>query len=322
MTVTESEAFQAMLAHHRSLVDNVERRVGAVRASVDTGGGCEPAVGELVTYLAEEVLPHAVGEEHSIYQAARARPDLDEVVAGMVDEHRHLVASVERLATAESRSDAAAIAEAIGSLFAGHVAKENELILPPLEGDPAVDLAGLLVQMHRLTEAAQRETTTAESAVPDTETSLLGLLLKAADGLAGAGQGDTACRLVASAWAALRTPRPDLAVRVTAALHGLVRSATAEPVSFRSVPRPAVESGEAELDVRALAPAQRHEKIFAAYGALSPGIAFVLVNDHDPKPLRYQFQAEHPDEHTWDVLEDGPTVWRVRIGRPAGGAGR
>lgn len=73
---------------------------------------------------------------------------------------------------------------------------------------------------------------------------------------------------------------------------------------------------DAELDVRRLVPAQRHEQIFAVYGELAAGTAFVLVNDHDPKPLYYQFAAEHPGEFTWDYLEAGPEVWKVRIGRP------
>jgi len=78
--------------------------------------------------------------------------------------------------------------------------------------------------------------------------------------------------------------------------------------------------GEAVLDVRALTPAQRHEKIFATYGALGTGTAFVLVNDHDPKPLRYQFEAQHAGHYSWGYLESGPEIWRVRIGRPAGTA--
>jgi uncharacterized protein (DUF2249 family) len=41
----------------------------------------------------------------------------------------------------------------------------------------------------------------------------------------------------------------------------------------------------------------------------------VLVNDHDPKPLYYQFKVEHAREFTWDYLEQGPEVWRVRIGK-------
>ena len=72
-----------------------------------------------------------------------------------------------------------------------------------------------------------------------------------------------------------------------------------------------------QLDVRTEPPARRHELIFETYGALAPGSAFVLVNDHDPKPLYYQFDAEHTGQFSWDYLEQGPEVWRVRIGRPA-----
>ena len=46
-----------------------------------------------------------------------------------------------------------------------------------------------------------------------------------------------------------------------------------------------------------------------------PGEALELVNDHDPKPLRYQFEAELPGTFTWDYLEEGPEAWRVRIGK-------
>jgi uncharacterized protein (DUF2249 family) len=40
-----------------------------------------------------------------------------------------------------------------------------------------------------------------------------------------------------------------------------------------------------------------------------------LINDHDPKPLRYQFMMELPDRFEWDYLEEGPEVWRVSIGK-------
>ncbi len=62
-------------------------------------------------------------------------------------------------------------------------------------------------------------------------------------------------------------------------------------------------------------PAQRHETIFVEWHALGPGAGYVLINDHDPKPLYYQFAAEHPGEFTWEELQMGPTEWRVRIGR-------
>lgn len=74
-------------------------------------------------------------------------------------------------------------------------------------------------------------------------------------------------------------------------------------------------SNETTLDIRTLPPIQRHPLIFSQFEALETGQGFVLVNDHDPKPLFYQFQAERTDQFTWDYLEEGPKVWRVRIGR-------
>ncbi|MFS8199416.1 DUF2249 domain-containing protein [Streptomyces sp. CWNU-52B] len=74
------------------------------------------------------------------------------------------------------------------------------------------------------------------------------------------------------------------------------------------------------LDVREIPHGRRHPRIFARYGRLAPGESFVLVNNHDPKPLRREFEATHPDTHTWDYVESGPEVWRVRIGKAAGGA--
>jgi uncharacterized protein (DUF2249 family) len=73
---------------------------------------------------------------------------------------------------------------------------------------------------------------------------------------------------------------------------------------------------ETTLDVRSEPPARRHELIFETYHGLEPGATFVLVNDHDPKPLWYQFEAEYAGAFSWEYLEQGPEVWRVRIGRP------
>lgn len=39
------------------------------------------------------------------------------------------------------------------------------------------------------------------------------------------------------------------------------------------------------VDVRTLAPMYRHQRIFETFEALLPGENFLLVNDHDPKPL-------------------------------------
>ena len=76
-------------------------------------------------------------------------------------------------------------------------------------------------------------------------------------------------------------------------------------------------TGDRLLDVRTEITKRCHELIFESFGALLPDTAFVLVNDHDPKPLYYQFAAENPGEFTWDYVEEGPEVWRVRISRVA-----
>lgn len=72
---------------------------------------------------------------------------------------------------------------------------------------------------------------------------------------------------------------------------------------------------EEVLDIRPVEPRDRHPMIFSKWEALDPGKGFVLLNDHDPVPLYYQFQAEKPGRVVWDYLESGPDVWQVRIGK-------
>lgn len=70
-----------------------------------------------------------------------------------------------------------------------------------------------------------------------------------------------------------------------------------------------------ELDVRQLRKPDKHPRIFASYAALPTGGSFVLVNNHDPKHLRAEFDTEHPGSHGWEYLEKGPEVWRIRISK-------
>ena len=72
---------------------------------------------------------------------------------------------------------------------------------------------------------------------------------------------------------------------------------------------------EPVLDVRPLPPPQRHPLILQTFDELPPGGSLVVVNDHDPRPLNYQFHFERPGQFSWEYLEQGPEVWRVRIGK-------
>jgi uncharacterized protein (DUF2249 family) len=69
------------------------------------------------------------------------------------------------------------------------------------------------------------------------------------------------------------------------------------------------------IDVRELIPRERHPLIFRTFDGLGSGESFLLVNDHDPKPLFYQFSAERQGSFSWEYLEQGPEVWRVQIGK-------
>jgi uncharacterized protein (DUF2249 family)/quercetin dioxygenase-like cupin family protein len=74
---------------------------------------------------------------------------------------------------------------------------------------------------------------------------------------------------------------------------------------------------ERELDVRATPKPDKHPLIFEAYDALPVGGSFVLVNDHDPKHLREEFEAAHPGGHGWEYLSRERRNWRIRITRLA-----
>lgn len=62
-------------------------------------------------------------------------------------------------------------------------------------------------------------------------------------------------------------------------------------------------------------PHLKHKVIFSTFEELASGEAMQLVNDHDPKPLFFQFQQMHPGEFTWEYLEQGPATFRIKIGR-------
>lgn len=71
-----------------------------------------------------------------------------------------------------------------------------------------------------------------------------------------------------------------------------------------------------ELDVRAVPKPERHPMIFARFAALATGESFVLVNSHDPKHLRDEFDRDHSGAFEWTYLPSGDKrVWRIRITR-------
>lgn len=76
-----------------------------------------------------------------------------------------------------------------------------------------------------------------------------------------------------------------------------------------------MSENELVLDVTKIEPRRKHPSIFEAFDALKSGETFVISNDHNPKPLKYELEAERAGQSTWEYLEEGPEIWRVRIGK-------
>lgn len=83
------------------------------------------------------------------------------------------------------------------------------------------------------------------------------------------------------------------------------------------VPENQRHTADNELDLRPLPRPERHPLVFAAFDRLSVGESFVLINDHDPQPLRMQIERMREDEMTWEYIERGPETFRIRVARIA-----
>lgn len=151
-TAAEQRAAEAVVRHHAQLSEALDAHAGRLIDAAERADA--PQVWqhrqELTTWLRTELLPHAHAEEATLYPAAAARPGGQLLVAGMQDEHRVITGLVAELEAASSPVRAAGAARALVALFATHLAKENELIVPLLVEAHDVSLAGLLAGMHEL----------------------------------------------------------------------------------------------------------------------------------------------------------------------------
>lgn len=67
------------------------------------------------------------------------------------------------------------------------------------------------------------------------------------------------------------------------------------------------------LDLREIASRVRHTIVIQLFEHLGPGSALELKVDHNPMPLRRQFEVRYGSRCRWTYLERGPDLWRVRL---------
>ncbi len=72
-----------------------------------------------------------------------------------------------------------------------------------------------------------------------------------------------------------------------------------------------------EIDLRPMPHGARHGLVFSTFDKLQVGESFVLINDHDPAPLRSQMEFMRNGQLNWEYLQRGPEDFRVQITRVA-----
>jgi uncharacterized protein (DUF2249 family) len=236
-----SQVTDAIRAHHRELAKTLEAQVNALEE-----GRADANPAALVEFLKKDLLPHAQGEEASLYPRmdglvrehgkATATMSVDhafvENYIRQIEETARVLASTQNGNRANLQKQLARLALQLDALLTVHLEKEERIYLP-------------LFEQYLSAEEQQR------------------------------------------------------------VLDGMHEA-------YETEPRAEVKR---TVDVRTLPPVQRHPLIFQTFASLRPGEAFVLINDHDPKPLYYQFKFEREGEFSWEYEEQGPQVWKVLIGK-------
>lgn len=69
-----------------------------------------------------------------------------------------------------------------------------------------------------------------------------------------------------------------------------------------------------KIDIRKIPPHERHPGlILDKWEKLNVGEILQIINDHDPDPLRYHFEAAYKGSHTWEYVAKGPKDWIINV---------
>jgi iron-sulfur cluster repair protein YtfE (RIC family) len=154
VTSADEQAIAAVVDHHAALLRGLQAWVLTLERAVSEGGPYERALGALTAYLATNVLPHAAAEEAVLYPALAADAGGGLFVDAMLLDHEELTERTRALANVCDPYVALALVEGALAVFALHVRKENELLLPALQRADGVSVAGLLRSMQERLGAA------------------------------------------------------------------------------------------------------------------------------------------------------------------------
>ncbi|MEO7125226.1 MAG: DUF2249 domain-containing protein [Nakamurella sp.] len=250
-TPPDAAAIDAIRQHGHELADRLCTLANAVTQAVADGDDGQTEALSLFSWYRGDLLPQFRATEATVYARGREREATALLVQALTSDHVQMKELFEELDSVDDSGRAAALAGAAKAVYAAHLAKESDLLLPAL-AKAGVAMAELVSDRPELAGGARKQ------APPKPQT------VTAPDG---------------------------------------------------SAPTIAAISGTEELDVRALSHQARHGVILGKMKALTETGSLVLINDHDPLPLKYQAEAMWPDQFAWTYLDEGPVEWRVSIAR-------
>src|SRR5680860_497928 len=145
----DAQAMEAVENHHAQMSGELAL-LAANLVNAAAGGDATSARDRLVTWARESLVPHAMAEEKSLYPAGRELTEGRLLVDAMLAEHVAIVAMVDEIEKAPSDASAAASGRALQALFAVHLDKENDQLLPLLAASADHSVAGMLAGMHEV----------------------------------------------------------------------------------------------------------------------------------------------------------------------------
>ena len=145
----DAEAAEKVEQHHAEMAGRLALLTADVVGAARTDRA-QAARRELLSWLRDDLVPHATAEEDTLYPAAAQIAETRLLVEAMLAEHvliRRLVAELEAVA---DPIEAAAVARSLEALFGSHLAKENDQLIPALVASPDYSVAEMLTGMHKL----------------------------------------------------------------------------------------------------------------------------------------------------------------------------
>ncbi|MDO9496639.1 MAG: DUF2249 domain-containing protein [Nocardioides sp.] len=151
-TEADARAVEAVEEHHAVLAGALAVQATALADLARAGRTDEADLArtQLLAWCRDELVPHALAEEGSLYRAAAEQGAARLLVEAMLAQHRAIAGLVDALESARDAVSAAVVGGALRALFDVHLAAENEQILPLLVAAPSVSVAELLGDMHEM----------------------------------------------------------------------------------------------------------------------------------------------------------------------------